>query len=355
MRGLAKFAMTGRYRALFIAIASSGSLLFAWVGAAIVALVTLRKGFRDGFWLLLWSSLPALLLTRVTGDSSALLLLLGTVALAMILRGTVNLAVTALASAGVAIATGLGLMVFGEPLLDELARLFADFFAALEQQASQGGATPLGLEPPTRLQLAGMMGTANGALSFLCLALARYWQAALYNPGGFGVEFRALRFSPLVVLMMAVVALGLASMGLAYRSWGAAMLVPLTIAGFALLHARARYRGQGNFWMGAIYAGWLVFDAAKLALVALVLADAVVNFRSRWDLPEERAGGENAGNVGTESSEESSNDASDSAEDGRDNSFPDSGSGNGSDNGSDNGPDNGPDNGRDNGTDKRND
>jgi hypothetical protein len=310
MRGLAKFAMTGRYRALFIAIASSGSLLFAWVGAAIVALVTLRKGFREGFWLLLWSSLPALLLTRVTGDSSALLLLLGTVALAMVLRGSVNLAVTALASAGVAIATGLGLLVFGEPLLDELARLFAEFFAALEQQASQGGATSLGLQPPTRLQLAGMMGTANGALSFLCLALARYWQAALYNPGGFGVEFRALRFAPLVVWMMAIVALGLASMGLAYRSWGASMLVPLTIAGFALLHARARYRGQGSFWMGAIYAGWLVFDAAKLALVALVLADAIVNFRTRWDLPEERNSnaGNNAGSNAGENRDENRED-----------------------------------------------
>jgi small subunit ribosomal protein S18 len=55
MRGLARFAMTGRYRALLIAMASSGSLLFAWVGAAIVALVTLRKGFREGFWLLLWA------------------------------------------------------------------------------------------------------------------------------------------------------------------------------------------------------------------------------------------------------------------------------------------------------------
>ena len=25
----------------------------------------------------------------------------------------------------------------------------------------------------------------------LCLMLARYWQASLYNPGGFGREFRS--------------------------------------------------------------------------------------------------------------------------------------------------------------------
>ena len=138
------------------------------------------------------------------------------------------------------------------------------------------------MQPPTLAQLAGMMGTANGALSFLCLALARYWQAALYNPGGFGSEFRSLQLPKMLVWALAAAALGLALAGLAFRSWGAALLLPLTIAGFALLHARARYRGQGSFWMSGIYVAWLVFDAAKLGLVGLVLADTVMNFRDRW-------------------------------------------------------------------------
>jgi hypothetical protein len=71
-------------------------------------------------------------------------------------------------------------------------------------------------------------------------------------------------------------------MGLAYRSWAAALLLPLTVAGFALLHARARFKGQSSFWLGGVYAAWLVFDAAKLALVVLVLADSVTDFRRRW-------------------------------------------------------------------------
>lgn len=33
-------------------------------------------------------------------------------------------------------------------------------------------------------------------VSLLCLMLGRYWQSVLYNPGGFGLEFRALRLSP---------------------------------------------------------------------------------------------------------------------------------------------------------------
>jgi hypothetical protein len=82
------------------------------------------------------------------------------------------------------------------------------------------------------------------------------------------------------------------------------MLLPLTIAGFALLHARARFRGQSSFWLGGIYAAWLVFDAAKLALVGLVLVDSVMDFRRRWQPsvsgPDESA----AGGGGSVSSDE---------------------------------------------------
>lgn len=300
MQALARFAMTGRYRALLIAIASSGSLLFAWFGAAIVALVTLRKGAAEGGWVLLWASLPALVLTRISGDSSALAMLVGTGLLAFVLRGTVNIALAAVATTAVGILTALGLLVFGDALLAQLADVFAQFFAALESEAQAGGAARLGLQPPTQFQLAGMMGTANAVLCFLCLALARYWQAALYNPGGFGEEFRGLKLPPMLVVAFTLGAVAIASLGLEYRSWAAALLVPLTVAGFALLHARARHRGQGSFWLSGVYLAWLVFDAAKLALVGLVLADAVLDLRARWtprdgEKPGERPG-EDSGN-----------------------------------------------------------
>lgn len=281
MRGLASFAMHGRFRALLLVVASAGSLLFAWIAAAVLALVTLRKGYQEGLWLLLWASLPGLVLAQVTGDSSALALVLGTALLAQALRATVNMALTALLSAAVAVLTGVLLLGFGEPMLDEMSRIFARLSLALEEQAGpdQGG---VALHAPSRVQLAGMMGAVNGMLSFLCLALARYWQAALYNPGGFGTEIRALRFPPALVWVLGIGALAIAAVDIQWRSWGAALLLPLTIAGFALLHARARYRGQGSFWLSGIYVAWLVFDAAKLALVGLVLVDALLDLRSRW-------------------------------------------------------------------------
>lgn len=282
MLGLARFAMGGRFRALLIAIASSGSLLFAWVGAGVVALVTLRKGYAEGFWLLLWAALPGVVLTRMTGDSSALAMLLGAAALAVVLRASVSMTVTAIATVPVALLTAVALLLYGQTLLTELSAAFSELLAAVEQRSLESGGKPTELVAPSATQLAGMMGVANGALSFLCLTLARYWQAALYNPGGFGGEFRALRLPRYAVFLCALVALLLALQGVTYRSWGAVFLLPLTIAGFALLHARASQRGKSGFWMGGIYAAWVVFDAAKLALVGLVIVDAVLDFRARW-------------------------------------------------------------------------
>lgn len=287
--------MGGRARAFLLAIASAGSLLFAWFAAALIALVTLRRGVAEGFMLLLWATLPAVVLLQVTGDSTVLALIVGTGALAMVLRASSSLVLAALATTAVALLTATLTAVLADAMLDEMVRLFREFLEGLQTQSASGG-TEVQFRVPTPLLLAGMMGTANGLLSFLCLVLARSWQAGLYNPGGFGEEFRALRFPPAVAWGLGLAALALISAGFEWRSWGAALLLPLTIAGFALLHARARQRGQGSFWLGALYVGWVVFDAAKLALIGLALADALLDFRGRWSGPAGGAGG--AGGTG---------------------------------------------------------
>ena len=84
-------------------------------------------------------------------------------------------------------------------------------------------------------------------------------------------------------LFVGMVALSIASLGIEWRSWGSTLLLPLSAIGFALLHARARAKGQSSFWLGGVYAAWVVFDIAKLALIGLVLADSLVDFRRRWE------------------------------------------------------------------------
>jgi len=111
MRGLAEFIMRGRWQALAVAVIGAGSLLFGWLSAAAIALVTLRKGVVDGSWLVLWALLPALLAAWMSGDIGSIVLLAGTFALAVVLRVSVSLAVAVLASAALGILGGAGLLL----------------------------------------------------------------------------------------------------------------------------------------------------------------------------------------------------------------------------------------------------
>jgi hypothetical protein len=283
VKGLASFIMRGRMQALLVAVAGAGSLMFCWLSAAAIALVTLRRGAGSGAWLLLWAVLPATVLLLAFGDSSPLALLLGTATLALVLRITVNLPLAILASVPVGLVTGAAVAVFGGAMLDQMIAVFDQFLASLEQQmAPAGSGAEVTLLRPTALQVAGMLGVANGLLSVLCLLLARWWQAALYNPGGFAAEFRQLYYPPAISALLLLVALGLASQGVQWRPWAAVCLLPLTFAGLALLHARQALRGGGSGLLVGFYLTWVFFDLVKILVVIVAVADSWLQWRQRW-------------------------------------------------------------------------
>ncbi|CAA0093225.1 Uncharacterised protein [Halioglobus japonicus] len=281
MKGLAELVMRGRLQALLVVVAGAGSLLFCWISAAALALVTLRKGAGAGLWLFMWALLPAGTLVYAFGDSGPLTLLAGTMVLALVLRNTINLPLAVLSAVGVGAVTGLALMAFAGAYLDQMVAYFSEFLASLEQQLSQGGEV-MELPRPDAPQIAGMLGAGTATMSVLCLLLARYWQAALYNVGGFSVEFKALYYPATVTSLLLVAAVGLYSLGLQYRTWAMICLIPLTFAGLSLLHARAEMRGRGTGWLTGFYIAWLIFDPVKLLVVLFAVADSWMNFRQRW-------------------------------------------------------------------------
>ena len=285
MKGLAEFAMRGRSQALLVVLIAASSLMFSWIGAAVLALVILRKGVESGAWLLLWALLPAGTLLMIFGDSGPLMNLIGTAVLAVVLRTTVSLPITLVASVAIGVATGLAMVTFASDALSQMEVLLGEFLDNLEQQLGGGGEELAGtveLHRPSALQIAGMLGLINAMGSSLCLLLARWWQAVLYNPGGFGQEFKALLLPPAITLALMVFAIGLFSLGMDYRTWAGIFVVPLTFAGLALVHARAALRGQGSGWLTGFYLLWLFFDPVKLIVVFVAIADSWMNFRQRW-------------------------------------------------------------------------
>lgn len=277
-------------QALVVAVGGSGSLLFCWVSAAVIALVTLRKGATQGLWLFVWALLPAGLLAVVFGDTGPLTLLSGTLVLALVLRNTVSLPLTLLAGAVVGVVTGLAMLVLGGEYLKELVATFSELLDWLEQRAAEGangsGAGSAGNEikfnRPQPVQVAGMLGSGTAVLAVLSLLLGRYWQASLYNPGGFGVEFRALRYPVGVSTLLVLVALAFASMGTGYSTWAMMFFIPLSFAGLALVHARVAAKGQGSDWLGWFYLVWFLLDPVKLVVVFFAIADSWLDFRERW-------------------------------------------------------------------------
>ncbi|MEK9534447.1 MAG: hypothetical protein VW317_01920 [Halieaceae bacterium] len=293
MRGLAEFIMRGRWQALGVAVLGSGSLLFGWISAAAIALVTLRRGTAAGGWLVLWALLPAVIITAMTGDTGSVMLLAGAFGLAVILRETVNLSLAVMASVPLAVLSGLALIVLNGPFLEELITTFNQALAQLEQDLQQEGSEQLAFNALSVSQVAALLATGNAVIAVLSLMLGRYWQALLYNPGGFGSEFRALKVPQGAVLVMASAALVLWWLGPEWRVWSAIAVLPLTVAGFALVHAYAVRTDKGLGWLTLMYVLWIVLDPVKWLWVACVVIDAFADFRARWS----RSSGDGSGNA----------------------------------------------------------
>jgi hypothetical protein len=282
MRGLAEFIMRGRWQALGVAVLGSGSLLFGWVSAAAIALVTLRNGSASGGWLTLWAILPAIIIAAISADTGSVLLLLGTFSLAVILRESVSLSLAVMASVPLALLGGAALTLFNGVFLQELVATFNQALAQFEQELAQGEAAEMVFNGVSVPQVAALLATGNAVIALLSLILGRYWQASLYNPGGFGEEFRALRLPVGAVLMMASAALILWWMGADWRVWSAVVVLPLTIVGFSLLHAFAKRAGKGVTWLALMYSLWIVLDPVKWLWVGCVVIDTFADVRGRW-------------------------------------------------------------------------
>ena len=249
------------------------------VSAAAIALVTLGRSVRDGAWVVLWSMLPALLLGWVSGDYGTGLLLLSVFAGAAVLAQTYSLSLALLAVVPVSALGGVAQLAFNSAFLDALLTVFDTWIEALESGADETAV--IGLLRPSVPQVAGLMAVGNSLLACISLLLGRYWQAALYKPGAFGDEFRALRLPSLWAAALVLVTVAGALGGRELAAWTALAGIPVTICGFALLHHVARDRQLGFGFLAVSYMLWAFVDLLKVGVLIAVLLDAFFDFGRR--------------------------------------------------------------------------
>ncbi len=277
--------MRGRWQALAVAVLGAGSLLFGWISAAAVALVTLRQGVASGGWLVFWALLPAVVASWLSGDPGSVLLLLGVFVLAVVLRATVSLALAVAASALVGLISGGGLLLIGADFLAQLVDVFAALLEQLQSNVATEESMALVLSAPSTVQVAGILAAGNAVTAVLSLLLARYWQALLYNPGGFREEFHALRLPPLWTTGLGLLALAVWAQEPWVSGWALVVSVPLMFCGFSLVHAYVAASGRGASSLVIFYLLWLFVDPVKGLLLGCVVADAWIDFRRRWVRP----------------------------------------------------------------------
>ena len=283
MRALADFIMRGRMQAIVVVAGAAALPMLFWLCAAAGSLVLLRRGLNDALGVLVWAVLPALAWWYF-GDPRTLLVLSGSFGLALLLRNQNAWHRVMLCSVGLGLlyAWALG-VVFGEPiaaLAAELQKVLPDMLSDAYQQLSVEEQARLGaLLIPV---LTGLLAALLQITTLLSLMLGRYWQALLYNPGGFGLEFRALRFSPAPAMVLLAGMLLAPSLGVQAAMLAPLCSVPLVFAGIALVHGLVAQNRMSRFWLVGLYVTLALFMQLIYPLLAiLAIVDSLFDFRGR--------------------------------------------------------------------------
>lgn len=285
MRVLAEFVMKSPGRALGAAAVTAFIPMLSLVSGAIVALVWLRMGPAQGIKVLLAAALPGIYYWVAGSSPEVLLAVVGAAVLAEILRSKSSWSRVLLVSAFLAALVALTVKWLDEELQLQIIDLLLD----------QGGlAENYDLNTFDEEQLAAMLGWLfNGVITSVqllmliaSLVLARWWQAVLYNPGGFKVEFQSIRLPLWSAVILPLVLVFIASGQTWLLPALPVLLVPYLIAGIALVHGVFSIKNYNSFWLGLLYV-LLVFTQPymSLLLVLIALADSVVNIRYRLAPP----------------------------------------------------------------------
>jgi hypothetical protein len=295
MSALAQFIMKGRNQAIlmlsFFTILSWLLSLASLLAAATLALPTLRLGPREGM-IVMAGALPVvavagyfLMGSALDAAGFALVIWVPVILVSWVLRVTTNL------SSALAAAVGLGsLSVTGFYLVvDDVAGFWKNQFQTLlkpilDQQAQVAGDASIATTLDVFSRFATGSVAAGSILSvMLSILLARWWQAGLYNPGGFRKEFISLRLNKwlalTVLVSIATILMSGGDVGLFVANLILPVFVGAMMAGFSVVHALLSDNPNGRFWLTGLYIG-IMFVTPLIILVALLgIADSWFDWR----------------------------------------------------------------------------
>ncbi len=285
MRALAEFIMRGRVQAAVVALLGSW---FPLISPAAVALVTLRHGQQLGSQVLVWALLPALaaLMASQLGPLMAWVTIAGLLAVfftAALLRSSVSWAYSLLGLVALSTLAALLLALLIPDPVQGLTAMLGEVLQQLQSQAAAaaGKADVAMLAPPGDAMVVGLVAYVIAINGLFSLLLARWWQAALYNPGGFQTEFHQLRLQAPQALVCGAATVYCWGLGGDYHIWGNLFALPLLVVAVAIVHRLVAARKAGGQWLILFYVAMIMFNPTMVLLVVIAFVDTWINFRAR--------------------------------------------------------------------------
>lgn len=275
MSGLAKWVMQRPRNAVIGVMAFSVIPLLFWLAAAIVGLVVLRRGVKEGISVLAWGCLPALVLTVIQGDASAIMVLIDVTLLACLLRATMSWSWVLLVGSFLAV-----ISTFVQPLImHDMLNLVTDMIQKIlsNEKIALPDKSVIYHQAVVALSIVQVVAAVGS------LFLARKWQAGLYNPGGLRKEFHELRLPIAFSLILGAMILLGESLGGQYLVLSQAAIPALVLSGLALIHGVLAKKRIGVVGLVAFYLVGIVLLNAYFVniLIMLSVIDSFVNIRER--------------------------------------------------------------------------
>ncbi len=262
------------------------------VSSASVALVTLRRGGKEGLYVLVCACLAAAVLSLFLSIGYQFALLYGLVLwtpvwlISIVLREGRNLGVAIEIAVLLGVVAVLGFYVYQS----QPAQVWGGVLTVMMQPMLEANPdVPVEQIKQSAQAFAHFMTGAIAAGSvyglLFGLFLARWWQAALYNPGGFRAEFLAMKghgkLSMATILLVALAALS--SGVLAEISWNMVLVlfVLYTFIGTAVLHASFAVMKGSRFMVPFLYLTLVLIPHVMVIIAVIGLTDNWLNLRNK--------------------------------------------------------------------------
>ena len=301
MRLLASYAMRGRSQAvmlaLLFAVLSLVMLPLIFFSSAILALTTLRKGVVEGVVILLaLGCIPLLLLSfgkpyYVLSYGFAILWV-SILVFAYILRTSRSLALTILSALALGFLLLTGHYLYIDDPVTYWREILEVFTRPLEDNNMMAPSDRASQITTFAKWMPGLVISSFLLQSIISIFIARWWQAILYNPGGFRIEFHQLRLPRILAIFTLLVTIPVLLMSifgsvdnLNFLGNVAAILLMTAwfLHGLALAHNVTSLVGANVAWLVGMYT-LIVLATPQMMMVLAVagLADVWFDFRARF-------------------------------------------------------------------------